>query len=53
MSSGSPDFVYAILAFDDRPGGNVFCADVRGRMNYTYFGDIDTFDATLSFRSRR
>lgn len=51
MSSESPDFLYAVQADDDHSRGNVFWADSKARMNYTYFGDTVTFDTT--FRSNK
>lgn len=53
MSSESPDFVYAIPAYDVHSRGNVFWSVARDRMNYTCFGDIVAFAATLSFRPRK
>ncbi|KAL2940384.1 Protein FAR1-RELATED SEQUENCE 5 [Bienertia sinuspersici] len=54
MELESSDFYYAFQGDDDQHScstGNVFWADGRARMNYSYFGDTVTFDTT--FRSNR
>lgn len=51
MNSESSDFYYAVQGDEYHSTGNVFWADARARMNYTYFGDTVTFDTT--FRSNK
>ncbi|RVX12248.1 Protein FAR1-related sequence 5 [Vitis vinifera] len=51
MHAENPSFVYAVQGDDDQSPSNVFWADPKSRMNYTYFGDTVTFDTT--YRSNR
>ncbi|KAL5759237.1 hypothetical protein ACOSQ2_018075 [Xanthoceras sorbifolium] len=51
MHSENPNFFYAVQANEDQSISNVFWADPKARMNYTYFGDTVTFDTT--YRSNR
>ncbi|KAK4783516.1 hypothetical protein SAY86_007890 [Trapa natans] len=51
MQSENPNFFYAVQSDEDQSTGNVFWADSRARLNYTYFGDTVTFDTT--YRSNR
>ncbi|KAG7011835.1 Protein FAR1-RELATED SEQUENCE 5, partial [Cucurbita argyrosperma subsp. argyrosperma] len=51
MHSENPNFFYAVQGEEDQCVGNVFWADPKARMNYTYFGDTVTFDTT--YRSNR
>lgn len=51
MHSENPNFFYAVQGEEDQYVGNVFWADPKARMNYTYFGDTVTFDTT--YRSNR
>ncbi|GLT29232.1 hypothetical protein SLA2020_041110 [Shorea laevis] len=51
MHSESPNFFYAVQGEEDQSTSNVFWADAKARMNYTYFGDTVTFDTT--YRSNR
>lgn len=51
MQAESPNFFYAVQSDEDQSTSNVFWADSRARLNYTYFGDTVTFDTT--YRSNR
>lgn len=51
MHAENPAFFYAVQGDENQGTGNVFWADPRARMNYTYFGDTVTFDTT--YRSNR
>ncbi|KAK0580633.1 hypothetical protein LWI29_004345 [Acer saccharum] len=51
MHSENPNFFYAVQTNEDQSTSNVFWADPKARMNYTYFGDTVTFDTT--YRSNR
>ncbi|KAG6589080.1 Protein FAR1-RELATED SEQUENCE 5, partial [Cucurbita argyrosperma subsp. sororia] len=51
MHSENPNFFYAVQGEEDQWVGNVFWADPKAQMNYTYFGDTVTFDTT--YRSNR
>lgn len=51
MHAENPSFFYAIQSDENQGTGNVFWADSRARMNYTYFGDTVSFDTT--YRSNR
>lgn len=51
MHADNSSFFYAVQGDEDQYTGNVFWADPRARMNYTYFGDTVTFDTT--YRSNR
>ncbi|OMO72119.1 hypothetical protein CCACVL1_17942 [Corchorus capsularis] len=52
MQAENPNFFYAVQGDEDQAlTSNVFWADPRARMNYTYFGDTVTFDTT--YRSNR
>ncbi|XP_021714089.1 protein FAR1-RELATED SEQUENCE 5-like [Chenopodium quinoa] len=52
MKLENSGFYFAVQGDGDHnSSGNVFWADSRGRMNYSYFGDTVTFDTT--FRSNR
>ncbi|KAL7257248.1 hypothetical protein ACSBR1_003541 [Camellia fascicularis] len=48
MHAENPSFFYAVQGDET---GNVFWADPKAKMNYTYFGDTVTFDTT--YRSNR
>ncbi|XWS68381.1 hypothetical protein CRYUN_Cryun04dG0085200 [Craigia yunnanensis] len=52
MQAENPNFFYAVQGDEDQALiSNVFWADPKSRMNYTYFGDTVTFDTT--YRSNR
>ncbi|XP_048128143.1 protein FAR1-RELATED SEQUENCE 5 isoform X1 [Rhodamnia argentea] len=51
MQAENDNFFYAVQSDEDQSVCNVFWADSRSRMNYTYFGDTVTFDTT--YRSNR
>ncbi|EOX98949.1 FAR1-related sequence 5 [Theobroma cacao] len=52
MQAENPNFFYAVQGDEDQAlMSNVFWADPKSRMNYTYFGDTVTFDTT--YRSNR
>lgn len=51
MQAENPAFVYAVQGDEDQCMSNIFWADPKARMNYTYFGDTVTFDTT--YRSNR
>ncbi|GMH16313.1 hypothetical protein Nepgr_018154 [Nepenthes gracilis] len=51
MNADDPNFFYAVQGDDDHSTGNLFWADARAKMNYTYFGDTVTLDTT--YRSNR
>ena len=51
MQAENPAFVYAVQGDEDQCMNNIFWADPKARMNYTYFGDTITFDTT--YRSNR
>ncbi|KAG7539711.1 Zinc finger SWIM-type [Arabidopsis thaliana x Arabidopsis arenosa] len=51
MNADNPNFFYAVQGSDDQSVGNVFWADPKARMDFTYFGDTVTFDTT--YRSNR
>ncbi|XVF67097.1 hypothetical protein PTKIN_Ptkin10aG0093200 [Pterospermum kingtungense] len=52
MQAENPNFFYAVQGDEDQAVvSNVFWADHRSRMNYTFFGDTVTFDTT--YRSNR
>uniref|UniRef100_A0A2P2IVI3 Protein FAR1-RELATED SEQUENCE n=1 Tax=Rhizophora mucronata TaxID=61149 RepID=A0A2P2IVI3_RHIMU len=51
MHNENANFFYAVQGDEDQCTGNVFWADPKARMNYTYFGDTVTFDTT--YRSNR
>lgn len=51
MQVENPAFVYAVQGDEDQCMSNIFWADPKARMNYTYFGDTVTFDTT--YRSNR
>lgn len=51
MHAENPNFFYAVQGDEDGSMHNVFWADPKARLNYTYFGDTITFDTT--YRSNR
>ncbi|XP_039040414.1 protein FAR1-RELATED SEQUENCE 5-like isoform X2 [Hibiscus syriacus] len=52
MQAENPNFFFAVQSDEDQAlTSNVFWADPKSRMNYTYFGDTVTFDTT--YRSNR
>ncbi|XP_028780991.1 protein FAR1-RELATED SEQUENCE 5 [Neltuma alba] len=51
MHAENPNFFYAVQGEEDQCMSNVFWADPKARMNYTFFGDTVTFDTT--YRSNR
>lgn len=51
MRIESSEFYFAVQGGECCSTGNVFWADGRARMNYSYYGDTVTFDTT--FRSNR
>ncbi|XP_022743905.1 protein FAR1-RELATED SEQUENCE 5-like [Durio zibethinus] len=52
MQAENANFFYAVQGDEDQALiSNVFWADPKSRMNYTYFGDTVTFDTT--YRSNR
>ncbi|KAJ7967049.1 Protein FAR1-RELATED SEQUENCE like [Quillaja saponaria] len=51
MDAENPNFFYAVQGDEDHGMNNIFWADPKARMNYTYFGDTVTFDTT--YRSNR
>ncbi|KAK9164787.1 hypothetical protein Syun_005689 [Stephania yunnanensis] len=51
MHAENPAFFYAVQGDEDQCMSNIFWADQKARMNYTYFGDTITFDTT--YRSNR
>ncbi|XP_021273795.1 protein FAR1-RELATED SEQUENCE 5 [Herrania umbratica] len=52
MQAENPNFFYAVQGDEDQAlMSNVFWADPKSRMNYTFFGDTVTFDTT--YRSNR
>ncbi|XP_052193568.1 protein FAR1-RELATED SEQUENCE 5 isoform X1 [Diospyros lotus] len=51
MHAENSSFFYALQGDEDQCTGNVFWADPKARINYTYFGDTVTFDTT--YRSNR
>ncbi|XP_057972055.1 protein FAR1-RELATED SEQUENCE 5 [Malania oleifera] len=51
MHAENPAFFFAVQGNESQCTGNVFWADPKARMNYTYFGDTVTFDTT--YRSNR
>ncbi|KAF5727099.1 FAR1-related sequence 5 [Tripterygium wilfordii] len=51
MNADNPNFFYAVQGDEDQCMSNVFWADPRAMINYTYFGDTVTFDTT--YRSNR
>lgn len=51
MHAENPNFFYAVQGDEDQSMSNVFWADPKARLNYTYFGDTVTFDTT--YRSNR
>lgn len=52
MHEENPNFFYAVQGEEDQAATcNVFWADAKARVNYTYFGDTVTFDTT--YRSNR
>ncbi|XWS54423.1 hypothetical protein CRYUN_Cryun10bG0088100 [Craigia yunnanensis] len=52
MQAENANFFYAVQGDEDQSlMSNVFWADPKSRMNYTYFGDTVTFDTT--YRSNR
>ncbi|MBA0815765.1 hypothetical protein Gohar_000504 [Gossypium harknessii] len=52
MQAENPNFFFAVQGDEDQAlTSNVFWADPKSRMNYTYFGDTVTFDTT--YRSNR
>ncbi|KAF5745829.1 protein FAR1-RELATED SEQUENCE 5 [Tripterygium wilfordii] len=51
MNADNPNFFYAVQCDEDQCMSNVFWADPRAMMNYTFFGDTVTFDTT--YRSNR
>lgn len=51
MHAENPNFFYAVQGDEDGSMNNVFWADPKARLSYTYFGDTITFDTT--YRSNR
>ncbi|KAI4318596.1 hypothetical protein MLD38_032277 [Melastoma candidum] len=52
MRAENPSFFYVVEGDGDNQGlSNVFWADSRAQLNYTYFGDTVTFDTT--YRSNK
>ncbi|GMP37206.1 hypothetical protein CsSME_00009001 [Camellia sinensis var. sinensis] len=51
MHAENHSFFYSVQGDEDQYTGNVFWADPKARINYTYFGDTVTFDTT--YRSNR
>ncbi|KAB1209865.1 Protein FAR1-RELATED SEQUENCE 5 [Morella rubra] len=51
MHAENPNFFFAVQGDEDQSMSNVFWADPKARLNYTYFGDTVTFDTT--YRSNR
>ncbi|KAF8405607.1 hypothetical protein HHK36_010514 [Tetracentron sinense] len=51
MHAENHAFFYAVQGDEDQCMSNIFWADPKARMNYTYFGDTVTFDTT--YRSNR
>jgi hypothetical protein len=52
MQSDNPAFFYAIQLDRNNCIGNLFWADCRARMAYTYFGDAVTLDITCKRNKR-
>ncbi|KAG6712224.1 hypothetical protein I3842_05G093600 [Carya illinoinensis] len=51
MQAENRNFFYAVQGEEDQSMSNVFWADPKARLNFTYFGDTVTFDTT--YRSNR
>ncbi|KAK9112376.1 hypothetical protein Scep_019895 [Stephania cephalantha] len=51
MHTENPAFFYAVQGGEDQSMSNIFWADPKGRMNYSFFADTITFDTI--YRSNR
>ncbi|KAI3972601.1 hypothetical protein MKX01_019259 [Papaver californicum] len=51
MQAENPSFFYAVQGDEEQYMSNIFWADAKARMNYSFFGDTVTFDTT--FRTNR